>query len=229
MRKSKPVLIAAGLIWVLVALAWAGIGQTHRAEDAILHGLTEYVELFLFLLPAMTYINALEERDVFPVAARFSGVARLFAAAHFLDYRHPRLPAFPDRRQPHYCVVAGCRGRGGRRRQSEVHHFGLYQRRRGGECRWRLLAVRRHYHPDGLAEREGGVSAVLHDHRSVRDQLGWCRALVMHFAVADGMPAPGNDKVVMKHGAKVMTALSWLPWRPQYGFTFSWACRRRRG
>ena len=32
MRKSKPVLIAAGLIWVLVALAWAGTGQTHRAE-----------------------------------------------------------------------------------------------------------------------------------------------------------------------------------------------------
>lgn len=64
MRKSKPVLIAAGLIWVLVALAWAGTGQSHRAQDAILHSLTEYVELFLFLLPAMTYINALEERDV---------------------------------------------------------------------------------------------------------------------------------------------------------------------
>ena len=65
LRKSKPVLFAAGLIWVLVALAYAGIGDTHTAHDAIKASLLEYAELFLFLLAAMTYINALEERNVF--------------------------------------------------------------------------------------------------------------------------------------------------------------------
>ncbi len=65
LRKSKPVLLAAGVIWVLVALAYASHGDTHTAHEAIKHSLLEYAELFLFLLVAMTYINSLEERNVF--------------------------------------------------------------------------------------------------------------------------------------------------------------------
>ncbi len=65
LRKSKPVLLAAGVIWVLVALAYIGIGDTHTAHSAIKHNLIEYAELFLFLLVAMTYINAMDERNVF--------------------------------------------------------------------------------------------------------------------------------------------------------------------
>ena len=37
----------------------------HTAHDAIKASLLEYAELFLFLLAAMTYINAMEERNVF--------------------------------------------------------------------------------------------------------------------------------------------------------------------
>ncbi len=65
LRKSKPVIVAAGAIWVLVALAYQGIGDTHTAGEAIRHNLMEYAELFLFLLAAMTYINTMEERQVF--------------------------------------------------------------------------------------------------------------------------------------------------------------------
>ncbi len=65
LRKSKPVLFAAGIIWIFVALAYIGVGDTHTAHVAIKHSLLEYAELFLFLLVAMTYINALEERNVF--------------------------------------------------------------------------------------------------------------------------------------------------------------------
>ena len=65
LRKSKPVLLAAGIIWVLVALGYASVGDTHTPHEAIRHSLLEYAELFLFLLVAMTYINALEERNVF--------------------------------------------------------------------------------------------------------------------------------------------------------------------
>jgi len=63
--KSKPVLIAAGLIWVLVAIAFNEIGASDQAHHAIRHAIIEYAELFLFLLVAMTYINALEDRNVF--------------------------------------------------------------------------------------------------------------------------------------------------------------------
>ncbi|MCF6248213.1 MAG: sodium:proton antiporter NhaD [Desulfobacula sp.] len=65
LRKSKPVLMAAGIIWILVAIAYIQIGDTHTAHEAIKNGLLEYAELFLFLLVAMTYINSLEERYVF--------------------------------------------------------------------------------------------------------------------------------------------------------------------
>ncbi|MBE2257576.1 MAG: sodium:proton antiporter NhaD [Rhodobacteraceae bacterium] len=65
LRKSKPVMVAAGVIWVLVAIVYAQHGDTHTAEIAVRHNLLEFAELFLFLLAAMTYINAMDERGVF--------------------------------------------------------------------------------------------------------------------------------------------------------------------
>jgi Na+/H+ antiporter NhaD/arsenite permease-like protein len=65
LRKSKPVIVAAGFIWLIVALLYADHGDTHSAEALVQHNLLEFAELFLFLLAAMTYINTLEERGVF--------------------------------------------------------------------------------------------------------------------------------------------------------------------
>lgn len=67
MRKSKPVLLAAGLIWGLIGLIYAMNGIDHTAEIAVRHNILEYAELFLFLLVAMTFINAMDERLVFEV------------------------------------------------------------------------------------------------------------------------------------------------------------------
>lgn len=65
LRKSKPVLLAAGIIWVLIALVYDSQGMSHGVELAMRHNLLEYAELFFFLLVAMTYINAMLERGVF--------------------------------------------------------------------------------------------------------------------------------------------------------------------
>lgn len=65
LRKSKPVILAAGLIWALIAYIYASNGIAHSAEIAVRHNLLEYAELMLFLLVAMTYINAMSERQVF--------------------------------------------------------------------------------------------------------------------------------------------------------------------
>jgi NhaD family Na+/H+ antiporter len=65
LRKSKPVIVGAGIIWVFVALAYASVGDSHGAEVAVRHALVEYSELFLFLLAAMTYVNAMTERQIF--------------------------------------------------------------------------------------------------------------------------------------------------------------------
>lgn len=65
LRKSKPVLLAAGLIWILIAVAYLGQPDHTLVEQAIRHNFLEYAELFFFLLVAMTYINAMLERGVF--------------------------------------------------------------------------------------------------------------------------------------------------------------------
>ena len=64
-RKSKPVILVAGLIWGLIGWHYAQNGITHAAEVAVRHNLLEYSELFLFLLVAMTYIEAMRERNIF--------------------------------------------------------------------------------------------------------------------------------------------------------------------
>ncbi len=66
LRKSKPVMMAAGIIWVLLALTYRQVGiPAEEAHDAIIHNISEYAELMLFLLSAMTYINSMDERNVF--------------------------------------------------------------------------------------------------------------------------------------------------------------------
>jgi NhaD family Na+/H+ antiporter len=65
LRKSKPVLLAAGVIWILIAVAYNSHGLTHVTEEAIRHNFLEYTELFFFLLVAMTYINAMIDLGVF--------------------------------------------------------------------------------------------------------------------------------------------------------------------
>ncbi|WP_036186012.1 sodium:proton antiporter NhaD [Marinobacter sp. ELB17] len=65
LRKSKPVLIAAGLIWFSIAAVYVANGDTESTAVALRHNLLEFSELMLFLLVAMTYINAMEERQLF--------------------------------------------------------------------------------------------------------------------------------------------------------------------
>ncbi|MGI9279968.1 MAG: sodium:proton antiporter NhaD [Endozoicomonas sp.] len=66
LKKSKPVILAAGIIWALIAWLATGQGVSHESlSKAVMHDLEEYSAMFLFLLVAMTYINAMEERQVF--------------------------------------------------------------------------------------------------------------------------------------------------------------------
>ncbi len=67
LRKSKPMMVAAGAIWILVAISVSQHSDPALASKAVSHNLMEFGELFLFLLVAMTYINAMDERGVFDV------------------------------------------------------------------------------------------------------------------------------------------------------------------
>jgi len=65
LRKSKPVVLAAGIIWGLIAYQYSNSELPYAAEEAVHEYLTEFAQLFLFLLAAMTYVNAMSERNVF--------------------------------------------------------------------------------------------------------------------------------------------------------------------
>src|SRR5690606_18165251 len=67
MRKSKPVMLAAGLIWALLGLVYALDGQSVALEAAAKHVILDYGELMLFLVVAITYVNTMQERRVFDV------------------------------------------------------------------------------------------------------------------------------------------------------------------
>ena len=77
LRKSKPVLFAAGIIWAMVA--WYGVAYDYSkpviisdevvgyvtVKEAMMHAFSEFSQLMLFLLVAMTFINSMTERNVF--------------------------------------------------------------------------------------------------------------------------------------------------------------------
>ena len=65
LHKSKPVMLAAGLIWALLGVAYAMHGESKALEAAAKHVILDYGELMLFLIVAITYVNTMQERRVF--------------------------------------------------------------------------------------------------------------------------------------------------------------------
>lgn len=65
LRKSKPMFLAAGIVWMLIGFYYAQAGDSATASNEFRHHLVDYAELLLFLLSAMTYINTMNERNVF--------------------------------------------------------------------------------------------------------------------------------------------------------------------
>ena len=86
LRKSKPVILAAGLMWVFVAIAYFQAEESNLIDLAwmqqhvhdseirnlgegisamVAHHVSDFAQLFLFLMVAMTYISAIGERNVF--------------------------------------------------------------------------------------------------------------------------------------------------------------------
>ncbi len=65
LRKSKPMVFAASLIWVFIGAVYANNGMSEQIGTAFRSVLISYAELFLFILVSMTYLNAMEDRSVF--------------------------------------------------------------------------------------------------------------------------------------------------------------------
>lgn len=91
LRKSQPMMMAAAVIWAVLAVASAPLGASEQVAEAVRHYLVEYAELLLFLLAAMTYVNAMSERRLFEalrarLLRRGWGYRRLFWATGALAF-----------------------------------------------------------------------------------------------------------------------------------------------
>ncbi|WP_445370942.1 sodium:proton antiporter NhaD [Methylomonas sp. HW2-6] len=65
LRKSKPMLLAAALIWFVIVLAYREQGLDELAVAAFRSNLQTYIELLLFIMVSMTYLNAMEDMRLF--------------------------------------------------------------------------------------------------------------------------------------------------------------------
>jgi Na+/H+ antiporter NhaD/arsenite permease-like protein len=65
LRKSKPMVFAASLIWVFIAFVYVTGGMGEFAGQAFRASLEGFAELFLFIMVSMAYLNAMEDRNVF--------------------------------------------------------------------------------------------------------------------------------------------------------------------
>ncbi len=80
LRKSKPVMLAAAVIWMLIGIhaeGAPGLAQGYAGE-AFRHVFLEFAELFFFLIVAMSFVAAIGERNVFQ-ALRAELVSRRFS------------------------------------------------------------------------------------------------------------------------------------------------------
>ncbi len=66
LSKSRPVVLAAGVMWVIAALIAADSGVSDEViHGAVIANLGEYAQLLLFITVALVYIKRIEERGVF--------------------------------------------------------------------------------------------------------------------------------------------------------------------
>ncbi len=65
LRKSKPMLLAAGLIWFVIVLVYQRHGIGPAAVSEFKANLLTYIELLLFIMVSMTYLNVMADLQVF--------------------------------------------------------------------------------------------------------------------------------------------------------------------
>jgi len=66
LRKSKPMLMGAVLVWFAIALAYRlQRGDAHGVAESFQSNLLAFIELMLFIMVSMAYLNTMEDMRVF--------------------------------------------------------------------------------------------------------------------------------------------------------------------
>ncbi|MDH5516186.1 MAG: sodium:proton antiporter NhaD [Gammaproteobacteria bacterium] len=201
LRKSKPVILAAGIIWAMIGIVYANNGLPHAAEQAVRHNLLEYSELMLFLLVAMTYINAMEERQVFDALRSWLirkgfGFRQLFWLTGILAFF---ISPVADNLTTALLMCAVVMAVGG----TNIKFIGV-------ACINIVIAA----NAGGAFSPFGDITTLMVWQKGIVDFWGFFAlfipsavnfllpAAIMHFAVPDEKPVANSEVVNMKRGAK---------------------------
>jgi NhaD family Na+/H+ antiporter len=206
LRKSKPVILAAGIIWAMIGVVYANGGMPHAAEQAVRHNLLEYSELMLFLLVAMTYINAMEERQVFDALRSWLirkgfGFRQLFWFTGILAFF---ISPVADNLTTALLMCAVVMAVGG----TNIKFISV-------ACINIVVAA----NAGGAFSPFGDITTLMVWQKGIVDFWGFFAlfvpsavnflipAAIMHFAIPDEKPTASGEEIVMKRGAKRIIAL----------------------
>ncbi len=200
LRKSKPVIIAAGVIWIAIALAYAGTDLEHLPAEQARHNLLEYAELALFLLVAMTYVNAMEERSVFKalrtwMIGRGFSLRQVFWLTGLLSFA---ISPIADNLTTALlmCAVVAAVG-GENKRFIAIGCVNIVVAANAGGA----------FSPFGdittlMVWQKGKITFWEFFALFIPALINWLvPATIMHFAVAKGQPATINEQALLKRGA----------------------------
>jgi NhaD family Na+/H+ antiporter len=202
LRKSKPVILAAGLIWAMIAWVYQAYpGMEALPEHAIRHNLLEYAELMLFLLVAMTYVNSMEEHRVFDtlrvkLVGSGLGFRALFWITGVLAFF---ISPVADNLTTALLMCAVVLAVGGDNKQFIAV-----------SCINIVVAA----NAGGAFSPFGDITTLMVWQKGIVDFWGFFAlfipsavnflvpAAIMHFAIPNEHPTVGGDKIVLKRGAK---------------------------
>ncbi len=214
LRKSKPVILAAGIIWALIALVY----QSHpelpvtMAEEAVRHNLLEYAELMLFLLVAMTYINAMDERNVFEalrswLVQKGFGFRKLFWITGLLAFF---ISPVADNLTTALLMCAVVMAVGGDNRKFILLaciNIVVAANAGGAFSPFGDITTLMVWQK-GIETLQGPVDFWSFFVLFVPSLVNWLiPAAIMHFAVPDEQPVSGGEAVAMKRGALTIVGL----------------------
>jgi Na+/H+ antiporter NhaD/arsenite permease-like protein len=205
MRKSKPVILIGCFMWALIGLYEAQHGGGH-AHDHVKELIAEIGELFFFLLVAMTYINTLEERNVFQalrswLLTKGFGFRKLFWATGGITFLlSPLADNLTSALLMSTVALAVSNGNG---RFIVPAFVNIVVAANAGGA----------WSPFGdittlMVWTAGKVPTMDFSYLLLPSVVNWLiPASIMYFAVPDEQPEVGEEKVEMKPGAKVIIGL----------------------
>lgn len=206
LRKSKPVMLAAGLIWALLGVVYAANGQSATLEAAAKHVILDYGELMLFLIVAITYVNTMQERRVFAalraklVSRRLSYRQLFWMVGGLAFFGCPMIDNLTTALVMGAVVVAV--------------GVGSYQFIVMG-CIIIVVAA----NAGGVYSPFGDITSLMVWQKGKLEFLEFFHlflpalvnflvpAALMHFSVPKGMPEPASENRQLKHGAVVVIGL----------------------